>query len=166
LQTEDDLECIGGIAEAVASCLEECKEATENGFPIGVTMEQVPKVVETLLTVAASSASRRMQQLHENSQDEDFDEEAAQQLAESEEHEEHILQSAIDAIGWMIKVHKEAILPLFQQQIFPAITPFLDQNVLSAIRGPVLCTIDDIIEHCGPSAHALLPVLLPHILNV
>lgn len=165
LQTEEDLECLGALAEAMSAVLEVCKDSVEKGVQVGIPLEHVPRVIDVLKTIAGNSAQRLMEQHQENQKDEDYDEQAAVQQSENDELEESVFRSIVDSIGWIIKTQKEAFLPVFKIHLLPFITPLLELGVVNALRGQAICMIDDIIEHCGAPAQELVPLFLHHLVQ-
>ncbi|OQS07098.1 importin [Thraustotheca clavata] len=156
LEDEKELECIVGFTEAIALCLQECKEASDDGYHIGLAINDLTPVVEKLLKSAHAAVQRRLAILSAESEDADIEED------EEANDEDAILQNLIDAMGWCIKQHKERILLLFSHHWLPAIMPYLDPAFPAVIRAQFICTLDDVLEHGGES---LLPQLLPHLWN-
>ncbi|EQC27993.1 hypothetical protein SDRG_14268 [Saprolegnia diclina VS20] len=156
LEEEKDLECVAGLTEAIALMLEACKEASDNGYSVGIPIADLPHVVAKLLAAAHASVKRRMARDYGGADADDADEEDENE----EDVEDSILQNLIDAMGWCIKTHKASVLPLFSQQWLPSIAPYLDPSFPGAVRAHFICTIDDVLEHSGPD---LLPQLLPHL---
>ncbi|KAJ0407950.1 hypothetical protein ATCC90586_006322 [Pythium insidiosum] len=166
LQAEDELEVRGALAEGVSALLEVCKESLDKGFQVGLSMQQVPHVVEVLKSIAANSAEQMIKTHQENQEDEDFDEEAALQQTDAMELEEGVFRSMIDSIGWIIKTQREAFFPVFKAHLLSFLTPLLNNaSVLPVLRGQAICMIDDIIEHCGAAAQELVPMFITHLIN-
>ncbi|OQR84814.1 importin-like protein [Achlya hypogyna] len=157
LDDEKELECLAGLTEAVALMLQECKEAADAGYRVGVPVQDLPTVIDKLLAAAHASVKRRMAREYGSADADDAEEDA------DEDEEDAILQNLVDAMGWCIKQHKAAVVPLFLGQLLPAITPYLAPSFPAVVRAHFICTLDDVLEHCG--ADPLLPTLLPHLWN-
>ncbi|KAF0690703.1 Aste57867_17913 [Aphanomyces stellatus] len=154
---ESDMECVVGLSEAVACVLEECKDAADKGYRVGIPLSHLPSVFEKLLAVSHASVLRRLQNLNESLDDDDEEVDA--------DDEEAILQNVVDAIGWSIKQHKDAIVPVFLDTILPVINQYLEPTFPAVIRAHFICTIDDIVEFGGSAVPPILPTLLTHIWN-
>jgi hypothetical protein len=64
-------------------------------------------------------------------------------------------------------VHGAAALPaLSTSSILPLTMAWLARRDLPKFRGVALCVVDDVLEHCSPAGLAILPEVLPHIMEV
>lgn len=165
MQHEDDLECLGAFAEAIASSLEICKDAADNGMDIGVRIENLTEIVAILKQVAIGCIQRRVARVQVNQEDEDFDQEEALKQIVQDEVEDGIFRSMIDAIGWTIKVHKNNFFPVFQSELLPFVMENIKLVQIPAIRAQIICMMDDIIEHCQPLPGQQMSSFATHLLS-
>nr|CCA16520.1 importinlike protein putative [Albugo laibachii Nc14] len=164
IQNEDDLECMGAFAEAIASSLEVCKDAADKGLKVGVSIENLPLVVDILTHIAVGCIQRRLVRVESNQQDEDFDQEEAIKQSVQDEVEDGIFRSMIDAVGWVIKVHKTDFFSVFQSQLLSFVMEYVNLTQIPAIRAQIICMMDDIIEHCQPLAAQHMTSMASHLL--
>lgn len=163
---EIDLEAAGAFGEAVSSCLQISYEnASTSTGTFGLRESDLPAVLTALVEMATSTSQNMMARKYQNTLEEDFDEEMAAQQEEEDELESVILTSIVDSIGWLVKLHGAALLPALTTHVLPLLGHLFNCTLVPSIRGQAICTMDDIIEHCGPSAHSLLPTFLPCILE-
>ena len=166
LTAERDKETHATAGDALATCFKVSKEHCDlapNG-PMGASSESVVKIVEILRDVMVSIVEERQRVLAEAQEDEDFDEEAFNQLAGDLEWEDELLTSIIDANGWLLKLHKENFLPVLQKLLLEPIAAMLGHG-LHQFRCAAVCVVDDIIEFIGEAGWPLLPQLLPALVE-
>lgn len=123
------------------------------------------QVLQVFADMGKHTTQSMMARKYDNSFDEDFDEAMAEQQEEDDELELAALTSIIDSIGWLIKLHKGELLPLLNEHVVPILGQMINCALVPSIRGQAICTMDDIIEHCGATADPLLPTFIPCILQ-
>jgi importin-5 len=93
---------------------------------------------------------QRLKQLEQAKQSKEFDAEDEDLILEEQQTEENVLGELSKAIHILLKTHKTAYLPSFDQ-LLPIVTTFLsDTN--SAARQWALCVFDDLVEFTGPES--------------
>jgi importin-5 len=70
------------------------------------------------------------------------------------EAEQQLLTPLVDSIGYTLKFHGSAFLPIFEKYVLPVLGSKMENQ--SDVRATLsaVCLFDDVVEHCGPDAAA------------
>ncbi|GKZ00705.1 hypothetical protein MPSEU_001022500 [Mayamaea pseudoterrestris] len=68
------------------------------------------------------------------------------------EKEGELLTPLTDAIGYMLKLHREKFLPTFQTKVVPVLGPYLRSSTDLQAKLAAVCLFDDCVEFCGGAA--------------
>jgi len=131
---------------------------------VSLDQAQLSQASDMIYKVLTDCYNRR-NELLEGKTEEDIDEEELEQIDEETSKEEEILSGVADTIGALVKTHKELFLPYFQNQLLAVFTDMLSEQRTNHERQVALCVFDDVMEHCGPHAVALLPSFLPSMIR-
>ena len=101
-----------------------------------------------------SSVKRRNAAYAKAEQDEDFDEEAIEEINAFTQKEFELCVALIEVIGCMIKSHQANFLPFFESHIAPFVNELV-QSRIPSIRQAGVCFVDDVVEFCGPEARSI-----------
>ena len=86
-------------------------------------------------------------------------------LYKSVREEEEVLACLSDAIGCLIKIHGESIMPLFDSIVAPAFAPYLSTRQSPSLQAIAVCLLDDAVEFGGASSHKYIASLLPTLME-
>jgi len=78
------------------------------------------------------------------------------------EGEEELLTPLVDSVGYNLKFHRHEFLPIFEADVGPVLSPYL-QNAGYDVRARLsaVCLFDDCVEYCGTvAAEKVAPVLI------
>eukprot|EP01138_Halocafeteria_seosinensis_P011725 gb/GECG01011982.1/.p1 GENE.gb/GECG01011982.1/~~gb/GECG01011982.1/.p1 ORF type:complete len:1166 (+),score=197.18 gb/GECG01011982.1/:1-3498(+) len=177
LQNEHNDESRAAEAEALADTLLACliggmdEDETTSPFKkesspvIQIPVTAAPGLVSTLIEAAKGSIDRRWQAIEKLQSDEDADDEAYNAIDQSLEVEEELMRNVVDAIGYILKAHRDQALPVFEQHVVPLFSKLLSNDVPEPLRFNAICSFDDAIEWCGDSAHKFAPQILPTLVD-
>lgn len=168
ITAEEDREVVATAAEVIAECVRLCKDSHDASFP-STAAPQENEWERLLVSIkqAMQKSKEEIEKAGRNRKQEEFDEEAAAQLDESLSNEEEILTSLVDCVGFLIKLHRERLLPYVSKVILPEILPWLDrtQQHEAVLLSSALCCCEDIIEYCGEQCGELVGTILPRCLS-
>jgi hypothetical protein len=66
--------------------------------------------------------------------------------------EQNLLTQLVDSVGYILKVTKEHFFPIFENVVFPVLSPYLQDEYDIRARLSAICLFDDAVEHCGSEA--------------
>jgi len=114
------------------------------------------------------SLERRVEREKQAREDPTEDEEEEDEREAEAEREETLIQSLVECLGQLFKVHASSLLPMFQELLLPIFQGMLQPTAIPSDRVAALCVFDDIIEHCSNDggateyARTLFPVFLQY----
>ena len=73
-------------------------------------------------------------------------------FSEELDEEQELLTNLTDAIGQLLKLHGEAIMPVMDATVAPLYAPFLGAEQPEALQIVAVCMIDDVLEFGGGAA--------------
>lgn len=117
-----------------------------------VPLDLSREIIEDMIARAKESIERRAQYYEDAKGDEDFDEEAQQDLEEQIEDEEALMINLIDSIGYLLKEHKLNLWDVFETVINPFLESLVRITEFSSFPLNALFLYEDSIEHMLPNA--------------
>ena len=165
------------LRDSIAACFEASSESADGkrfGFLVLPDLSVSEKFAKELLQLCGESISRRtalvgrqgegsLASSRERFEKEDLDRSKGSQKASVREEEE-VLACLSDAIGCLLKVHGEALMPLFDSTVAPAFAPYLAARQPEALQAIAVCLLDDAIEFGGEAGQRYIPSLLPTLM--
>jgi hypothetical protein len=128
-----------------------------------VPMPLVPQLLEALAACLGLAIRRREALVREFRKDAERDEEDEEMLEAYLEGENDFLTNMVDSVGYLIKMHRGAIVPHIATTVGPILIKYLNNKEPGAAQlrqyGIFLC--DDLVEHASPEAHIILDAFLP-----
>ena len=171
-----DVECINALSESLQVCcatmFEFTRDDTDGIIDLTGNMSyaDVEMIIQNIVQTLTTCLQRRAtlcQSLNEGSCiGEDEKNEYMLQL----QHEENLLTTLVDSIGYTLKCYGPKFTSIFDQYVVPALIPYCgsdsdSSNIDVRARLSVTCLLDDCVEYCGiDAAIKISPVLLPLIL--
>lgn len=160
LQTERDVETAGAFMESVSDILGSALcggdleaddtplfDATSSTPFYAVDLSGANDLVKYITQTWVASISRRMAALR-NVKDES--EATLDALEDVLDNEAELSRHCVDAIGYMIKMHRDAILPAWTEHVWKVVKPVLaDPEAADDMRFDAVCTADDVLDLCG-----------------
>ena len=105
-----------------------------------------------LLLRCGESVTRHDEKVSAFQANEGLEKEDRAAIAEELDEEEKLLSQLVDAIGHLVKLHGEAMMPFFDSHIAPAFAPFLAAGQPEPLQIVAVRLIDDTIEFGGAAA--------------
>lgn len=129
--------------------------------------DRLPDLLGLLQEMLESSHRRRAVVIREVAANPDADEEDAERLDTELEGENDFVSHCVDTMGYAIKTHRAAVLPIIGKDMYPYLMQFVanKQRFMEPFRAAAICMGDDLIEHASPESQALLPSFLPSLLD-
>jgi len=167
------------MRDIISACFEASSVAADGSrFAFLVTPDLISsqQLVKELLQLCGESLSRRSELLGGNGGgarrsragadiNERFEEEDLSRSATSDqagvEEEEDVLACLSDAIGCLLKLHGERLMPLFDSLVVGAFSPYLSPRQPPSLQAIAVCLLDDAIEFGGEASHKYIASLLP-----
>eukprot|EP01138_Halocafeteria_seosinensis_P012734 gb/GECG01013010.1/.p1 GENE.gb/GECG01013010.1/~~gb/GECG01013010.1/.p1 ORF type:complete len:1159 (+),score=165.77 gb/GECG01013010.1/:1-3477(+) len=167
IKKEQDREVVATATEVLAECVKLCKESFDANSEFCSQAAPPQTQWETLVDSISECIQTSKGQLDKataSTSQEDFDDEAAEQLEESCSTEEEILTSLIDCVGFFVKLYGNTVLPYLSRSLLPNLLPWLDKRKRheAVLLSSALCCCEDIIEYCGEEANELAAKILPY----
>lgn len=131
---------------------------------IGIQVSDLGTFLTQIIAILNSSVKRRNAAYAKAEQDEDFDEEAIEEINAFTQKEFELCVALIEVIGCMIKSHQANFLPFFESHIAPFVNELV-QSRIPSIRQAGVCFVDDVVEFCGPDAAKYIPPTFDIILQ-
>ena len=157
-----DQEMATVVAEVMSETFRICHESNA---AFGVFGEGIAKALESLVKSMKIKVEERIELRSTAAQDEDFDQEALELIEESEEMGNEFMTNLMDAIGYIIKSKKEAVVDAFEAIVHPFASALLRPEAPAALRATAICFYDDIVEHASPAAHKFIPMAVPFMIE-
>ncbi len=97
----------------------------------------------------------------------DADEEDLEKLQDNLSAVDEGISHVVDTIGYCIKAHHGAIVPVLAAELGPCVLKWLDikDDYSIPLRTGAICLADDLLEFAGDAAGAVFPVAFPHLLE-
>ena len=77
------------------------------------------------------------------------------------ENEQELLTPLVDTVGYNLKFLRQNFVPIFESEVFPILSPYLQQAGYDIrARLSAVCLFDDCVEYCGTGAAAKVAPLL------
>lgn len=155
---------VGGAGAGPAG--KDAEEHTPHTVAV-VPPAKLESLLELLQEMMESSVKRRSTVIREYADNPDADEEEAEKLREELAPEGDFMSHCVDATGYLIKTYRSAILPALGKVMYPYVSGFLGEKAAfnEPLRAAAICMVDDVIEHCSPEAHVLVPAVVPAMLE-
>jgi len=128
-------------------------------------IEICSKIIHELLARCADCLSRHRDHEQAFFANEGLEAEDKGVLTEDLEEEEELLRNLTDAMGQVLKLHKEALMPIFDQTVAPMYSSFLAADQPTSLQIVAVCLIDDVIEFGGASGLKYIPTMVPVFLR-
>ena len=146
--------------------VDETPEYTQSSRPwFGVPLEMAVGIVRTMLGVLAKDVDSHMSTLKAVQEDPDADETSLEMLDEQLEANDQVIRHCVDAIGYLIKVHRAAFLPIAEAHVVPVMHKLLHSDMPDHLNFCAMCTFTDLLEWCGEGGHKYTDVLMPAVLT-
>ena len=123
------------------------------------------KIIQDILQRCTESIARRQKRHQDFTANEGLEAEDMGVYAEELEEEEELLANLTDAMGQLLKLHGEALMPIFDLTIAPMYAPLLAAEQPAQLQVIAVCMIDDVIEFGGCASHKYLASALPLMLR-
>jgi len=156
MRKEIDIEILCSMLESVVECLDTMREAVLNPGQFAATKECMKHLI--------ADYSERKQEQSEKREGPDVDEEEEEKLNEEGEKDDECLSQIGDVIGCIVKYHKSAFLPYFEE-LLPTVIDLLQPDRSTLERQTALCILDDVVEHTGKDSLKLFPHFLQHYIS-
>eukprot|EP00808_Paulinella_micropora_P024555 g22300.t1 len=140
---ETGVERMVDVLDALADAL--------TAYPLKLSQPQIKQLVEVLAAVVTHSTQRRTTRVKE-AKEGDFDEAAAEELAEYEEEEDELLTKAYHVVAALSKTMKAEFFPLFHKFLFPVYAPLMAPPRSSGEQCAGLCVIGQVVNDCLPAS--------------
>jgi len=176
MKTESESDTVACFAEAIKTVLEVCYRSGSDDIEHEPTRPAVLRLpdamigptLQLLCGCAGASVQRRLAAMQEarESMGALFDESAIEAIEEDLEVEEELMIEIIDALGYIIKTHKESAMPMFDRTFGPLLTKILrGTDMPNTLVWNAVCAFDDVVEHCGAASHKYVSVCGPKMIE-
>lgn len=167
IRGESNVDARQSAAEALGDVFKACYESGDedtNGirsnFVVTPALSDCSQLVANIMKLCAESVERRKAKEDAIAGNEGLDEEDKEAFDEELEIEEDTLKCLVDSMGQLLKLHKEAFMPIFDSHIAAAFSVFLSPQQPATLQIVSICMIDDAIEFGGAPAHKYIPQAL------
>lgn len=163
-QDMDVLKCaVQALKEAVLSACRPLGDITGKNYTGFLNSAHLKEMTVRLSAVMQGSLQRRSVRIAERRVAEDHDETDMEMEELANQSEEELLYIVHEAVGALIRTHKEVFLPVLEEHLMPLFARMSQEGAIASDRKIVVFVYDDLLEFGGPQVHARL---LPHILDV
>lgn len=121
--------------------------------------------MKDILSQCGDSLNRRKEKEHKHQLNERYEAEDLDDVNEEVEEEEEILSNLVDAIGQLLKLYGEEIMPIFDSLVAPAFSPYLSNKQPESLQVVAVCLLDDAIEFGGSAGHKYIEQLIPVLIQ-
>jgi hypothetical protein len=123
-------------------------------------------IIQQLLERCNESVQRKNAKEHAIKSNEGLDEEDMISYSQQLEGEYDLMTVYVDAIGQLLKIHGENIMPIFNNVVMPLFSSYITgNNVSESLQVIAICMLDDVIEYGGESAKAYIVQYIPSLIG-
>mmetsp|Transcript_38631 Transcript_38631/g.39326 ORF Transcript_38631/g.39326 Transcript_38631/m.39326 type:complete len:592 (-) Transcript_38631:23-1798(-) len=122
-------------------------------------------MIQMILLQCQSTLTRRQEKVNLLTQNEGLDEEDRDASSDEITEEDELLSLYADILGQNLKLGGIELMPLFEKEVIPCLSPFLSTNQPDSLQVIAVCIIDDIIEYGGEYAQKYISQSLITFIN-
>lgn len=166
LKTEPELEVLLAGLQAFSKLIEAaCMVPGAGRFERIFNAQEMGGIIELLIVVMKESFQRRAVRIAEKKTDEDYDEEAEEEMWKAEHLEEQVQFQVSECIGVFIRTHQDDFMPVFRSLVLDLVLQMGHPSCCSNDKKTAIFIIDDMVEFGGPAGHEFLGPFLEVLLR-
>ena len=168
--TETEMDVLKTVVQCTKELVEAiCEIPRENDaakvYQTLLDENALKEINERLIQQIHNSFQRRAVRKAERAVAEDYDEEDAEQEELANESEEELQFHIAEAIGSLVKTHKQVYVPVLQQTLVAKLADMSSADMLPSDRKFALFIVDDILEYGGEAYFPLYASLIPLLIQ-
>eukprot|EP01134_Creolimax_fragrantissima_P002765 CFRG2765T1 len=152
IETEADPEMVYEFLSGLEKCVkvvgDNCMDTEDMSMLSNVVVSQLNQMLE------------RAEERSELRKDQDFDEEAAEELGDEDMADEAVLKEISELMHTLFVTHRTNLLPMWAS-LCPTLARFLEPIRPASDRQWTLCVFDDLIEFAGPDSWSYNQFFVP-----